>query len=288
VINAYEYFKNHPKFNKLVGNDFLFVEYKCPLNIEEYQLWIENHLITYVISGKKDWITSKKTHKLIAGDTLFVRKGVYTTKQYLDNDYCVMLFFINENFIKRFITENPSFKREFNHKKEHHQIFDITTNDVFKTLIESIFQYLNQGDEIPKELVEIKFKELLFNIVLNSNNKELLFFFNSISQNTKTNIEDMMIENFQYDLKIADFARLCGKSLSSFKREFKECFNTTPSRWLINKRLEHSKMLLLGTNLTISQVGYECGFKNNSHFIKAFKKKVKVTPNRFRILKKEA
>ena len=57
MINAYEYFKNHPKFNKLIGNDFLFVEYKCPLNIEEYQLWIENHLITYVISGKKGWIS---------------------------------------------------------------------------------------------------------------------------------------------------------------------------------------------------------------------------------------
>jgi AraC-like DNA-binding protein len=288
VINAYEYFKNHPKFNKLVGNDFLFVEYKCPLNIEEYQLWIENHLITYVISGKKDWITSKKTHKLIAGDTLFVRKGVYTTKQYLESEYCVMLFFINDNFIKRFISEHPTFKRTFNHKKEHNQIFDITTNEVFKTLIESIFQYLSQEVEIPKALVEIKFKELLFNIVLNSNNTDLLFFFNSITQNTKTTIENIMIENFQYDLKIADFAKLCGKSLSSFKREFKEYFNTTPSRWLINKRLEHSKTLLLGTNLTVSEVGYESGFKNNSHFIQAFKKTVKVTPNSFRILKKEA
>ncbi|MFT7628889.1 MAG: AraC-like DNA-binding protein [Ulvibacter sp.] len=288
MINAYEYFKNNPKFNKLVGNDFIFVEYKCPLNIEEYQLWIENHLITYVISGKKDWITSKKTHHLIAGDSLFVRKGVYTTRQYLESDYCVMLFFINDKFIKRFITENPSFKRELNHKIEHNQIFDITTNNVFRTLIESIFHYLKQGDEIPKELVEIKFKELLFNIVLNSSNKDLLSFFNSLEENTKMNIENIMTENFQYDLKTVDFAKLCGKSLSSFKRDFKECFNTTPNRWLINKRLEHSKMLLLGTSLTVSEIGYECGFKNNSHFIQAFKKKVNVTPNKFRVLKKEA
>lgn len=288
MIDAYEYFKNHPKFNKLVGHDFLFVEYKCPLNIEEYQLWIENHLITYVISGKKDWITPNKIHKLTAGDTLFVRKGVYTTRQYLESEYCVMLFFINDKFIKKFISDHPTFKREFNHNTVHNHIFDITTNDVFKTLIESIFQYLRQGEEIPKELVEIKFKELLFNIVLNSNNNELLYFFNSITQNTKTNIENIMTENFQYDLRIVDFAKLCGKSLSSFKREFKECFNSTPSRWLINKRLEHSKMLLLGTNLTVSEIGYDCGFKNNSHFIQAFKKKVKVTPNRFRILKKEA
>lgn len=287
MINAYEYFKNHPRFNKLVGNDFLFVEYKCPINIEEYQLWIENHLITYVISGKKDWISSKKTHKLIAGDTLFVRKGVYTTRQYLESDYCVMLFFINDQFINRFIRENPSYKRELNHNNEHNQIFDITTNDVFKTIIESIFHYLKQGEAIPKELVEIKFKELLFNIVLDSKNSELLFFFNSLTQNSKTSIENVMVENFQYDLKIADFAKLCGKSLSSFKREFKECFNTTPSRWLINTRLEHSQTLLLGTNLTVREIGYDCGFKNNSHFIQAFKKKVNLTPSKYRALKKE-
>jgi AraC family transcriptional regulator, exoenzyme S synthesis regulatory protein ExsA len=287
VINAYEYFKNHPKFNKLVGNDFLFVEYKCPINIEEYQLWIENHLITYVISGKKDWITSKKTHKLTAGDTLFVRKGVYTTKQYLESDYCVMLFFINDKFIQRFISENPSFKRKINRNQEYNQIFNINTNDSFKTLIESIFNYLKQGEEIPKELVEIKFKELLFNIILNSKNKTLLNFFNSISLKNKTALENIMIENFRYDLKIADFAKLCGKSLSSFKREFNKCFNTTPSRWLINKKLEHAKVLLLGTNLTVSEIGYDCGFKNNSHFIQAFKKKVKVTPNKYRAFKKE-
>jgi AraC-like DNA-binding protein len=288
VINAYEYFKNHPKFNKLVGDDFLFVEYKCPLNIEEYQLWVENHLITYVISGKKDWITPKKTHKLNAGDALFVRKGVYTTKQYLESEYCVMLFFINDKFIKKFITENPNFKKQINPNQTHHQIFNITTNTVFKSIIESIFQYLNQGNQIPKALVEIKFKELLFNIVLNSNNKELLLFFNSISHNAKAHFENVMIENFQYDLKIPDYAKLCGKSLSSFKREFKEYFNTTPNKWIINKRLEHAKTLLRGTTLTVSEIGYECGFKNNSHFTQAFKKAAQITPNKFRELQKEA
>ena len=285
--NAYEYFKNHPKFNKLVGDDFLFVEYKCPLNIEEYQLWVESHLITYVISGKKDWIASKRIHKLNAGDALFVRKGVYTTKQYLENDYCVMLFFINDKFIKRFIEENPSFLREQNHQKEHNPLFDIDTNDSFKTLIESIFHYLKQGDSIPKSLVEIKFKELLFNIVLNSKNTSLLNFFNSITLNAKVTIENTMIENFHYDLKIEDYAKLCGKSLSSFKRDFKEYFNTTPGKWLIDKRLEHSMTLLLGSNMTVSQIGYECGFKNNSHFIQAFKKKLKLTPNRFKALKEK-
>ncbi|WP_417236415.1 helix-turn-helix domain-containing protein [Bizionia paragorgiae] len=286
MLNAYNYFKNHPKFNKLVGNDFLLVEYKCPLNIENFQLWIENDLITYVISGKKDWITPHKTHRLNGGDTLFVRKGVYTTKQYLESEYCVMLFFINDTFIKNFITDNPSFIKAPPSKKEYSSIYDISTNDSFHVIIESMYHYLNQGEQVPKKLVEIKFKELLFNLLLNSRNNELLLFFNSVVQNKNTNIENIMIENFQFDLKICDFAKLCGKSLSAFKREFQKCFNTTPGRWLINKRLEHAKTMLLGTTLTISHIGYDSGFKNTSHFIQAFKKKEKITPNRFRTLNK--
>tara|TARA_R110001583_G_scaffold69450_2_gene196910 strand:+ start:162 stop:1025 length:864 start_codon:yes stop_codon:yes gene_type:complete len=286
VVNAYKYFKNHSNYSKIVGNDFLLVEYKCPINIETYQLWVERHLITYVISGKKDWISGEKTYKLNAGDSLFIRKGVYTTKQYLESDYCVMLFFMDDEFINRFMNENPLFKRKLQFKKETNLIYNVAANKSFKILIESIFQYLKKRNEIPKSLVEIKFKELLFNIVLNSKNKDLLNFFNSISKNTRTIIEDIMIQNFQYDLKLNDFAKLCGKSLSTFKREFKLNFNTTPGKWLINKRLEYAKTLLISTDLTVSQIGYESGFKNNSHFIQVFKKKLNVTPKRYKILKK--
>lgn len=75
IVDVYEYFKQHPRYNKLVGSDYLFVEYKCPINVEEYQLWTESHLITYVINGKKDWISTDKTYEIQKGDALFVRKG---------------------------------------------------------------------------------------------------------------------------------------------------------------------------------------------------------------------
>jgi len=278
IVDVYEYFKKHPGYNKLVGDDFLFVEYKCPLNIEEFQLWTKSHLITYVINGKKDWITPNKTHRIIAGDALFVRKGIYTTKQHFEEDYCVMLFFITDDFIKKFITENNLFKKDVNPKENYKLLFEINTNDSFKTLIESVFNYLKQFETIPPNLILIKFKELLFNIVLNPKNKNLLNFFNTINLNTKTTIENVMTTNFQHNLKLEDFAKLCGRSLSAFKRDFKDNYKTTPYKWLITKRLEYSKTLLLATDLSINEICYESGFKNPSHFIQAFKNKYNVTP----------
>jgi AraC-like DNA-binding protein len=179
--------------------------------------------------------------------------------------------------------ENDLFNKIINTKTDHSPVFEIDTNDSFKTLAESIFHYLKQGEKIPESLIEVKFKELLFNITLNSKNESLLNYFKTIKHSVKTNIESVMINNFQYDLKMEDFAKLCGRSLSAFKRDFKSYFETTPSRWLIAKRLEYAKTLLLGSVLSTSEICYESGFKNNSHFIRAFKSKYNLPPNQFKV-----
>ncbi|WCO00706.1 alpha/beta fold hydrolase [Psychroserpens ponticola] len=100
---------------------------------------------------------------------------------------------------------------------------------------------------------------------------------------TKIDIEKTMLDNFQYNLKIEDFAKLCGRSLSVFKRDFNTHYNTTPYRWLKEKRLDYAKMLLLESDLNVNQICYESGFKNNSHFIQSFKEKFKLPPNQFKM-----
>lgn len=99
---------------------------------------------------------------------------------------------------------------------------------------------------------------------------------------TGVNLEKVMLENFLYNLKVEEFAKLCGKSLSAFKRDFKEKFNTTPSRWIKSKRLEHARNLLVESDLNINQVCYDSGFINSSHFIKSFKEKYKLPPHQYR------
>lgn len=283
IVDVYEYFKQHPRYNKLVGSDYLFVEYKCPINVEEYQLWTESHLITYVINGKKDWISTDRTYEIQKGDALFVRKGVYSTRQYLEVDYCVILFFINDDFIRNFIAENQLDTPD-DTQGEHDTIFEIDVSDSLESLIHSVFNYLKEGGGIPKSLVEIKFKELMFNIILNPKNRKLVQYFGSLNQGSKTNLEYTLLKNFQHDLSMEDFAKLCGRSLSTFKRDVKAFFNETPGNFLKNKRLEFAKSLLKSSDLSVNEVCYECGFKNPSHFNKIFKAKYQLPPKQYRLL----
>ncbi|TMU55785.1 helix-turn-helix transcriptional regulator [Flagellimonas algicola] len=281
MVDIQRYFERHPKFNKLMGDNYLFVEYKCPIDIENFQLFTDSHIINYVISGKKDWFGPNQTFEIQGGDALFVRKGVYTTRQHFEVDYCVILFFITDDFVANFFRDHLELKF-VSAQIDFKQIFEVDVNDSFEALILSIFNYFKQAGEIPKSLVEIKFRELLFNILLNPKNRTLAQYLYSLSDLQKANMEHTMLLNFQYDLGLDEFARLCGRSLSAFKRDFKSHFKETPGRWIKNKRLEYAKTLLNQSSLTVNEICYESGFKNTSHFNSTFKEKYGLPPHQFR------
>ena len=55
-----------------------------------------------------------------------------------------------------------------------------------------------------------------------------------------------------------------------------------PHKWYIRQRLMHSRLLLISTSKSISEIGNECTFPNTSHFIKLFKKEYQMTPATYR------
>lgn len=282
IVDIYNDFKGNPVFNnKLVGDDYLFMEYKCPVETEKFQLLSEYHFITYVITGEKDWITQDKTFNLRAGQAIFLRKGVYTIKQYFDVDHCVLTFFINDNFIKNFIMQNTA--AVTNEKQDAtDDIFVLDVNDTLRSLFQSMYHYLQMGASMPRSLVELKFNELLFNIILNPKHRNLMCYLNSLNQSNHAKMDLVMMKNFQHDLQLEEFARLCGKSLSTFKRDFQAYYKQTPGKWLTDKRLEFAKTLLLRSDMNVNEVCYESGFRNSSHFNKAFKEKYQFPPKQFR------
>lgn len=283
IADLYTRIKKESSYNKLVGSDYLIVEYKCPIETEKFQFLTDLHFIVYIVSGKKDWFASNKTYETKQGDALFLRKGVYTTRQYFEEDNCVLLFFMNDDFIRNFMLENNSILTLGKEGTVHDQIFEIDVNDVLKSLFDSVFNYLKMGADIPRNLVEIKFKELLFNIVLNPKNKKPAEFFTSLNQANKTNLDHVMMKNFQHDLQLEEFARLSGRSLSAFKRDFKSLYRQSPGKWLMDRRLEYARALLLGSDLNVTEICYESGFRNSTHFNRAFKDKYQLPPKQFRM-----
>ena len=282
LFNPYQFFKAEPKYNKLVGDEYLFVEFKCPIEAEEFTAWSECHYIIYVLNGKKKWRTAEKEWTLYPGESIFVQKGAYFNQLDLDEDFCVLMFFMTDNFIKEFIQndfkKNPKNVLPSTLKDP---ILKIEVTQSLSVLYQSFFAYLNQEQMTPKKLVELKFRELLLNILTNPTNKAVQNFMLSIAAGQAT-LPRIMEENFYYNLGLNEFARICGKSLSSFKREFQKNFGTSPGKWLTERRLEYAKSLLLDTDKNVQEICYECGFENTSHFIRKFKESFGLPPLQFR------
>ena len=98
----------------------------------------------------------------------------------------------------------------------------------------------------------------------------------------KEGFEQIINRNIFKDVSIEELARQCNRSLTSFKKEFRKHFYEPPHKWFIRQRLMHSRLLLISTNKSVSEIGIECNFPNTSHFIKLFKKEYNMTPAAYR------
>ena len=87
-------------------------------------------------------------------------------------------------------------------------------------------------------------------------------------------------ENFIFGLE--RMRNISGKSREHLTRSLKQYYGTTPSEYITELRLNHSANLLISSNLSVTDVCYECGFENISWFYKKFVKKFNLTPKDYR------
>lgn len=67
-----------------------------------------------------------------------------------------------------------------------------------------------------------------------------------------------------------------------FRKKFKVFYHTSPYAYQLNGRINHSKTLLLNTNMTLNEIALICGFADGYAYSKAFKKQYGISPSAFR------
>lgn len=88
----------------------------------------------------------------------------------------------------------------------------------------------------------------------------------------KIDIIDFLNENYMFEFTLEEIATYTGRSLATFKRDFKKISDLTPQRWIMQKRLEVAKEKLRIEGRKVADVYMEVGFKNRSHFATAYRK----------------
>ena len=98
--------------------------------------------------------------------------------------------------------------------------------------------------------------------------------------------KELMLAHIDGDVGLDELAASCELSRSHFARAFKVTTGSSPFRWLLARRIERAKNLLLNSGLPVDQVAEQCGFVDQSHFTRTFVKVTNATPARWRRLRR--
>jgi AraC-like DNA-binding protein len=273
LYNLYGEISNDPiRFRQFAYGESLLTIYNCGLNNKYEDVWSHHNYIIYVVEGRKVWHTSHGSYDLREGNCVFVRKGACIVEQFFDTEFCFLLFFIPDEFIYDVLKKKSTPIRKSEEKYD--PVIALNNNIGVQAFFQSMMTYFDANAEPDPSLLELKFRELILTIATDHMNSGLISYFSSLLREPQSiSLQMVMEENFCFNLKLEEFARLCSRSLSSFKRDFQRLYNTSPSKWLMEKRLNHAMLLLTNMGKTVAEAAFESGFESASHFSSSFRQR---------------
>ncbi|MGE8514469.1 MAG: helix-turn-helix domain-containing protein [Chryseobacterium culicis] len=255
-------------FDKLV--------YSCAFeSYRGHEEFIPDHFLGFQISGETHAFHEQGKTVIKENTVVLVRKNqlIRTIKYPSDNEkYQFVSITLDDETLRDYATENK-IAVHANFPESQRLFFE--PDDFFKSYFASLIPYIHKTKEVPPTLAALKVKEAIELILLsNPDLKNLLFDF---SEPHKIDLKEFMNKNFMFNVSVEAFARLTGRSLSGFKRDFSKIFEMTPKQWLKEKRLKEAYYLIKNRDKKPSDIYLDLGFENLSHFYSSFKKKFGVT-----------
>lgn len=233
------------------------------------EVLFEDHMLVWFISGETKIIQAEATHVFKSGDIFLIPRNKPATiinypKDGLPHKTVVMHLtadvlrkFYLDLGIKAKATPVPVIRSFSNHP-------------LLQSCLASLVPYFEVIGGLPTNLAALKMAEALS--ILRTIDPTIDNVLANFEDPHKADLISFMEKNYMFKMPLSKFSYLTGRSLTSFKRDFKKAFNTTPQKWLTQKRLELAHYELAEKKRKAVEVCYETGFENLSHFSYAFKK----------------
>lgn len=239
--------------------------------------FISSHIFLYVEKGILRFFDGDKTVTFKSGEYFIARKNRLARyiKERSTDEFDYVAFLYEDDFLKSFQDKYAIQETDFHAADTFVRIKETEAIPYFIRSLRFYYNSLGKPGDIFKN---VKYEELLAILLQNQPELAGLFFDFGIPQ--KIELEKFMNSNYRFNVSIDRFAFLTGRSLSAFKRDFKCIFKTSPSKWLVQKRLEEARFLIEEKKQKASDIYLDLGFENLSHFSYAYKKRFGHSPNK--------
>lgn len=276
-------FKDLKKGYKLIECENLEIAASCEAHFEEDECTVNEYyqpynFLVYVEQGIVDIEFENKLYQYTKGSFILVRKHLHAkvskrfTKE--EGQAKTYTFIMPDNFLRNVIT---NFKFEKNLQPIGERILELAPTKSLHTIITNIKNAVDNKQHL--DIIELEANIIQSLRAIIDSNHKLAILFKEFSLAERADLYLFMNHNFMLKTSLKELAELSGRSLSTFEREFKLIFNTTPHQWILKKRLELAYNLLEDTQSSVSDIYIQTGFEDLAHFSKAFKKEFGLNPS---------
>ncbi|MCV6629652.1 MAG: AraC family transcriptional regulator [Flavobacteriaceae bacterium] len=282
-------FATFKKGFKLIETENLFLAASCEADIDSLEpigknIYYPYTSLLYLEKGELEITHDGVTHILPEGYFYLVRKCtdayVQSRKSIAHPLSIAHAFAIYDHSLKNVISKIPKPSQSEKIEAEE-RIFRIASHENLYRVMETVKYAIEEELEIDTNKMEELVLTTLQSIAEASPKHYQLFY--NYAKHERIDLETFMNRNFYYKYNLEQFAMISGRSLSTFHREFRSIFGTTPHQWLLKKRLHWADTLLRTTNRSVSEVAFEMSFEDLAHFSKAYKKEFGRNPSNTRI-----
>ena len=159
----------------------------------------------------------------------------------------------------------------------------VDTNELITQYVNGIITYFENPELVTEELLKLKLNELIVLLLQSDNAPDVLGIMSHLYEKKTFEFKEIIKAHICSSLSIEELAQLTNRSLSSFKKKFKEVYNDTPNSYLIGKRIDKVAELLPISSESISNIAYDCEFKTLAHMSRVFKAKYGLSPSEYRL-----
>lgn len=239
------------------------------------EVLFDHHMLVWFLSGETKIVQAEATYVFKAGDIFLIPRNQLATiinypKDGLPHKSVVM--HLSATRLQRFYAR-LDIKPEV---APAPKIRSFSNHPLLESCLASLLPYFDLEGIFPEDIASLKIAEAIS--ILRTVDESIDGILANFGQPGKIDLAGFMEKNYMFNMPMEKFGYLTGRSLTTFKRDFKKAFNTTPQRWLTRKRLESAYYQLAEKNRKPVEVYHEAGFENLSHFSHAFKKQFGCAP----------
>lgn len=242
------------------------------------------HTLVYLCSGELEIEQEGRRTVLHEGECAFMRRDhrmILQRRARQAKPYRSVVLKFSRNFLREFYQrlDRRSLPAYAQRNRDSLYLLPADRPDI-RNLFRSVLPFFEAEVKPSEELLRLKMAEGVY--VLLNTDKSLYASLFDFTDPWKIDLMDFMEQNYMDDLSQEEMASYTGRSLSTFKRDFRKYSELTPQRWIIRRRLEAACELLRTSQLKVSEVCGKVGFKNLSHFSKIYKERYGMAPTEMR------